>query len=85
MSFLKKLSVKREPVIYLGLAVGVAYLFLQVQSGVAVNEVLGDNAGELLVGALVTLLTRASVFSPDTVERSHQDHATAVHLSDDLG
>lgn len=64
-----RLRFTREPIAYLAAAVGAAYVAYEVLvNGAAVQAVVGDNLGELLLGALVAGLARLSVVAPATAE-----------------
>ena len=84
MSFLSKLSLKREPLVYLAAAAGAAYVAYEVVvNGQSVQSVVGDNFGELLVGGLLTVLARLSVYRPKTVEEQHYgDEPVVVHTGE---
>jgi hypothetical protein len=71
-ALLDRFRLRREPLAYLAFAVVVVLGGHQVLfEGKSVVEVLGDNYIEGLILGLATLLGRASVYSPATVDRAN--------------
>ncbi|WP_304455872.1 hypothetical protein [Nocardiopsis sp. YSL2] len=74
----------KEPLAYI--AFGVAVLFLGYEmlvNGQSFTEVFGENYIEGIVAVLVTLLGRASVYSPRTVKAADTAFLD-VHLGTDM-